>query len=224
MPGTKNITWEIVFDLDGVLLNSENNLAWLNRALRRTLQVHNLKVTEKNIKLLYPGKLRNFKEIVRDLEILPEKLWKTRNTNYKREKIKAMKNGEISPYNDVKALYRLKAYDLYIISNSPQEVVDAFVKEFNYQELFTAWVGRGSRLSDLKRMKPHPYLFEKLKQRIKEKKATFFYVGDRELDQQFAKNVGMTFLDLKRNESHPQNVNKFQNLREIIEYFKKEAL
>lgn len=213
----EDTTSKIVFDLDGVLLNSEENLEWLNRALKKTLSAHNLKITEKNIEKLYPGKLRNFKKVVRDFGIDPKKLWKTRNTNYTQEKIRAMKNRDIGPYQDVPALYRLKAYELYIISNSPQEVVDAFVEEFDYWNLFTAWVGRSSKLSDLNRIKPHPYLFEKLKQRIGKGASNFFYVGDRDVDRQFAKKVRMRFLHLKRKGSN------LQNLKQVVEYFKRGA-
>lgn len=203
----------VMFDLDGVLLESEEDLTWLERALSKTLRVFGIEDTEENLKKLYPGKLRNFREEVKDLSVGPKELWRKRNANYIEEKVRAMKKGEIKPYPDVSALYQLKdPFLLGIITNSPQEVVDAFVEEFQYEDLFVAWIGRGSRLPDLQKIKPNPYLFKRIREEVGN--GQFVYVGDREVDQEFAENTGMEFLPLTRNR------NSFKNLEEIVKYLK----
>ena len=108
-----------------------------------------------------------------------------------------MKNRIITPYNDVNELYKLKRYSsICIISDSPQEVVDFFIKEFNYEDLFDRGIGRGSELKDLDNIKPNPYFYNKLIKYIESKK--FIYVGDTEKDREFAHNTGMKFILLSR--------------------------
>lgn len=201
---------KVIFDLDGVLLKSEENLSWLDRALTKTLREYGLEVSDSNLQKLYPGNVPRIKEIGKELGIEPKKLWKTRNFYYTREKIIAMKNREIEPYQDVSALYTLKksSYFLGIITNSPQEVVNIFVKEFNFKDLFDIYIGRGPHLEDLKKIKPAPFFFKKLKEKVNGKK--FIYVGDRKSDKKFAKNTGMTFLSFKRNN------NEFQDLKQVV--------
>ena len=175
----------IVFDLDGVLIDSETNISWLEEAAKRTLMEYNLPLTNENLIKLYPFNVFQFKKMSAELGINVSDIWKTRNKHYTEQKLLAMKNRIITPYNDVNELYKLKRYSsICIISDSPQEVVDFFIKEFNYEDLFDRGIGRGSELKDLDNIKPNPYFYNKLIKYIESKK--FIYVGDTEKDREFA--------------------------------------
>jgi phosphoglycolate phosphatase len=204
-------TDNVVFDLDGVLLDSETNLDWLDRAMERTLDELGISVTRENVEKLYPGGLQAFEKSVEDFSIEPKKIWTIRDRHYIAEKLEMIERGNLKPFPDVEALNELLTqYTLGIISNSPDEVVDRFVRTYGFEDTFKAWVGRGSGLGSLKKMKPDPHLFRKLKDKMKSGK--YWYVGDREVDRKFADTTGMEFLYLSRNSQG------FESLTEIVDY------
>lgn len=188
---------KLVFDLDGVLLDSENDLRWLDNAINKTLEEIGLAKTPCNMEKLYPGNIRNYLSSLKDSGIDYRPVWEIRNRNYTEEKIKWIRKGRLKPFSDVEELYRLRPYfDLSIISNSPQAVVDAFIETNNYADLFEAGVGRGSTYEALKYIKPHSYLYKILKEKVGG--GNFTYVGDTETDREFTKRVGVNFLYLNR--------------------------
>lgn len=201
----------VLFDLDGVLLDSESGLEWLNRALKDALEDLGVPTTEGNLKKLYPGGLDEFEESVHEFPGMPEEIWRVRDRHYVAEKVSMIEKGKLEPFSDVSYLEKLKPeYSLGIISNSPKEVVDLFVNNYDLSGLFEDWVGRGSRLEDLKRIKPDPYLFEEIKRNMGE--GQYWYVGDRESDAEFAENAEINFLRLTR------NGNGFHDLKELVDY------
>ncbi|MCF7890556.1 HAD hydrolase-like protein [Candidatus Bipolaricaulota bacterium] len=188
----------VIFDLDGVLLDSETNLDWLDRAMKRALEEMDVLITRKNIERLYPGDLQYFETAVKDFPFSPDKVWEIRDKHYVAEKLEMIDRGELRPFSDVSSLDRLRPlYSLGVISNSPGEVVDRFVKAYDLEDLFETWVGRDSDLESLGEIKPDPHLFHRLKKETGDGK--FWYVGDREVDRMFAENTGMEFLHLTRN-------------------------
>ncbi len=206
----------VVFDLDGVLLDAESNLEWLYRALKETLGEHGIEISEKNLMKIHPKNVHKFEKMSDELGVRAEDLWETRNRNYTKEKMKAMKNGEIGPFPDVNSLYKLRGkYGLSILSDSPQEVVDFFIKEFGYEDLFDCGVGRGAKLEDLEKLKPNPYPLNKLKEKIGE--GNLIYVGDSEKDREFAKNAGIEFIFLSRNKGFRKN-KESDSLDKVVEY------
>ncbi len=201
----------VIFDLDGVLLNSETKISWLNRAISKTLKELNLKNNERNKKALYPKNISKLKEFCNESKLDPKNLWRIRNKNYLKEKTKAIRTHEIETFNDVNSIYRLnEEFNLYIISNSPQEVVDAFVDEYGFDNLFEEALGRGSKIEDLEMIKPDPLFFQNLKSDLEASKS--IYIGDREKDRKFAENTGMNFIHLTR------KGNKFKNLKKVVKF------
>lgn len=202
---------KVIFDLDGVLLDSETNLDWLDRAMERALEELDAPLTRKNIEKLYPGGLQDFETAVRDFPFSPEKVWKIRDKHYVAEKLEMIDGGELQPFPDVNSLEKLQGdYSLGVISNSPDEVVDRFIKAYDLEHLFAAWVGRDSHLESLTEIKPDPHLFHRLKEEIGD--GQFWYVGDREVDRRFAENTGMDFLHLTRDGEG------FEGLGELVDY------
>ena len=123
-----------------------------------------------------------------------------------------MKNREISPFLDKDSLYKLKeTYGLTIVSDSPQEIVDFFIKEFNYEDLFDFGIGRGSKFKDLKKLKPNAYPLERLRESVEYDK--LIYVGDSKKDREFAENTGIEFIFLSRNKDEGVN-----SLNKVVDY------
>ena len=202
----------VAFDLDDVLLDTESNLEWLDRAFRKTLAEYGINISQENLQKIHSKNLYRFDRVSEELGIRSEELWETRNKNYIEEKMKAMKNREISPFTDVDSLYKLKeTYGLTIVSDSPQEIVDFFIKEFNYEDLFEFGIGRGSKLKDLKKLKPSVYPLERLREIVNYD--NLIYVGDGEKDREFAKNTGLKFIFLSRKEDEG-----FNSLNKVVDY------
>jgi len=209
----KNSYWA-VFDLDGVLLDSESNLTWLYTALEKTLKHLGIESSEENLMKIHSKNVHRFNEMSIELDVKAEDLWETRNREYIEEKIRAMKNRTIKPFSDADCLYKLKGkYGLSIVSNSPQEIVDFFIEEFDYTDLFDCGIGRGGNFIDLKKIKPNSHLLERLKKRIQDGK--LIYIGDSENDRDFAKNTGMDFVFLSREGAKKE---EFDTLDKIVKY------
>jgi phosphoglycolate phosphatase len=207
----------VIFDLDGVLLDSETNIGWIESSIQKTLEHFHLSVSMENQQLLFFKNVKKFRNISRKLGLEPTVLWPIRNTIYTKEKKKALEQHIIKPFDDIGSLTHLaKYYDLGIISNSPQSIVDLFIEEFEYHKLFTYAVGRGDTLWDIEHMKPHPYLFNQFKKLVQVE--NFIYVGDTETDRVFAKRTGMKYIHLNRNESKNDG---FHDLHSVVTYLLK---
>jgi phosphoglycolate phosphatase len=207
----------LLFDLDGVLLDSESNLEWLDKALIKTLHQINLPDTEENVMKIHSQNIKNFPMICKEFNKNPEEFWKIRNNNYIEEKNKAMRDRSIKAFDDVKDLYQLKGkYVMDILSNSPQEVVDLFVSLNKFDDLFEELIGRGRSFHDLLRIKPHPYLFEQfMKKRSYLKSGSVIYVGDQESDRRFAEETCMKFYYLLRDQNEK---NSFSSITQIVNH------
>lgn len=188
----------VVFDLDGVLLDSESDLTWLDRALDRTLEAVALADTPTNRSRLFPATTAAFEEIAADAGVTPRELWDIRDSFYREEKRSAIETGELQPFSDVPALYDLDGLDLHIISNSPRDIVRAFVTTNDYEDLFTALIGRDTAYETLDRLKPHPHFYHELIQTTNDPDTTYVYVGHTAGDEQFASATGMQYLGLAR--------------------------
>lgn len=189
---------DVVFDLDGVLLDSESDLSWLDRALSRTLSTFEIPATPANKELLFPWNVRDVDAVGARLGVEPQDLWTVRNDYYIEEKVTAIEAGEMTPFPDVDQLYRLGNRKPSIISNSPQEVVDAFIDVYGYDDLFRTGIGRGSTLEALETLKPDPHMYNRLIDEVGP--GEYAYVGDTETDRAFAENTGMAFVHLTRDD------------------------
>lgn len=189
----------VVFDLDGVLLDSESDLSWLDRAMGETLESVGLEDTEANRALLFPPTHDSLETVADAAGVPTERLWEIRNRRYTEAKLEAIESGIIGPYPDLDVVRELAdRYPLGVVSNSPQVVVERFVERADLERIFDILVGRGTALSDIGRLKPEPHLYH----RLHEQTTTddYVYVGDQESDRQFAERTGMAFIHLNRDQ------------------------
>ncbi len=213
-----SFTHAIIFDLDGVLLDSESNMDWMKQALIDTLQAFNIEPTEKNIQILDQKNLKKFPQIATNFNLNVEKLWEIRNKHYTKRKLEAIQSERITPFSDVSAVRSLKnKAELAILSNSPQEVVDEFLRQFNLEHTFSAAVGRSSKYEDIFRLKPHPLLWKKLQPLLTGTK--IIYVGDRKSDKIFANKMNMKFFGLNRYDH--TFTDGFSSLQDIVQSVQK---
>lgn len=204
----------LAFDLDGVLLDSETDRDWLDRALAAALDELGLEPSDAVLAELYPPTVERIRAVAGELGLPAERLWRVRNAHYVRVKLAAIASGELEPFDDVEALYELTGdHQLHIISNSPGRVVEAFVDTYGYDDLFEACIGRDEALEDLERLKPDPYMYGRLVERL-DGGAPDVYVGDTGTDRAFARATGMRFVHLTRDE---RGVRTLRSLRDRLE-------
>lgn len=186
------------FDLDGVLLDSAADLAWLDRGLDAALAELEIERTEANRRKLYPDALADLEAVAAEFDVEPDHLWATRTRNYTEAKVAAIRSGELTPFEDLDAIQRVTDETLFCVSNSPQEVVDAFLESTGYDEAFDVAVGRGQSREALECLKPDPTMFEPIADELGE--GEYVYVGDRDSDREFAARTGMGYVHLDRRE------------------------
>lgn len=204
----------LAFDLDGVLLDSETDREWLDRALAAALHELGLDPSDAVLAALYPPTVERIQAVAGELGLPAERLWRVRNAHYVRVKLAAIETGELEPFDDVEALYELAGdHQLHVISNSPGRVVEAFVDTYDYDDLFEVRIGRDEALEDLERLKPDPYMYHRLVERL-DGAAPDVYVGDTETDRAFARATGMRFVHLTRDE---RGVRTLRSLRDRLE-------
>lgn len=188
---------QLVFDLDGVLLDSESDLDWLHSALDATLESLGVPVTPDNRDRLSPGNLSAIPRVADSWGLSPEEVWRVRNDHYLDAKLSAIESGTIGPFADVEAIESDGLPARHIISNSPQVVVEAFVDRNGYAGLFEERLGRGDTLEWLDRLKPSRYFYDALVAATRAD-GDFLYVGDTETDRTFATTTGMEYFHVDR--------------------------
>jgi HAD superfamily hydrolase (TIGR01549 family) len=194
----------VIFDLDGVLLDSTGSEEWKFRAAEEALKelgVEN-RVDEKILEAVIG--IHGYEACVKacgDIGVDPRKAWNLVAEKTSEARLKEIQrndfglvDGSIEVLDDL----RENQVKLGLISNAPDQAVEMVVDHFDLRNYFNFFRGVQS-FEDLKANKPHPNHLELAKFQLK--RDPFVYVGDHESDVQAAKNAQMDSVWV-----HPENL------------------
>jgi len=199
----------IIFDLDGVLINSENNMIF---ALSKTSKKLKLKL-KFNIYKKYIG--LPFEAIMKKMQIKKKYVSQIEKnyiyfSNLKLSELSIQKK----KLNDLRKLN--KKYNLAIYTSKDKQRALQILKKY---KIFKAII----TLDDVKKGKPNPEGLLKILKKLKVKKRNSLYVGDTKFDYLTAKNAKIKYLHVNwgfdKTLNNLKNVNVINTFLNIPEYF-----
>ena len=198
----------IIFDLDGVIFDSKENmrLSWndVNRKLNLGIKFNSYfsKIGKPFEKILYELKV-NKKNIVK-----AKKIFRHSSINHL-NKIKVYP----SVISTIKLLKK-NNYRTAIITSKEKYRALKLLKKFNLRFKYVQCPKKG------KKGKPDPFLLNDLVKKIKINKKKIFYIGDTLVDYKFAKKSKINFIYCQYGYGnfYKKNILKVKNLRQILKY------
>lgn len=193
----------MVFDMDGVLLDSMSSDKWKWDAVKKVIRSKGVeadKLDESTLGAVLGD--QGYKECIKacnNLGLSPKKVWTEiaqETTLQRREKISS---GDIELYENVKTLVEtLHQEDIKmgVISNAPEGAVKATMDEFDLKRYMHFYMGVRS-FEDLQARKPNPNHLEIAK--IEIKRSPMVYVGDTESDVIAANRADLKSAWINRN-------------------------
>jgi phosphoglycolate phosphatase len=196
----------VIFDLDGVILDSMQEQEWKYRATRDALS--ELGVDESYEEEVLDAVLgdKGYEECVRvcgEIGVDPRRAWSLvaeKTSQARMEQIEENGFGLIDGAEQVLEELRENQVKLGVISNAPDQAVEMVVDYFDLRGYFKFFRGVQS-FEDLKARKPHPNHLELAKFQLK--RDPYVYIGDHESDVQAAANAKMDSVWV-----HPQNMDE----------------
>lgn len=200
----------IVFDLDGVLIDSKKNMqvSWgqVNKLLGFKVKFSNY---FKNIGVPFEDVLKKL-GIKRDIAKAKKIFRDASNQNI----------NLIIPFSHAKiTIERLKkrGFELAVITSKERSRTLKILKRFNlkFKHILCPVPGHKG--------KPDPFLLNNLIKRTKNKKEDTFYVGDTYIDYKFAKNSGINFIFCKYGygKISLKTVKKIVKIKDLLNVFSK---
>ena len=176
----------IIFDFDGVLINSEKNMEITWNKTIKYFKDYDIPFSEykKNIGL-------PFKNILKKLNI-QKKHFKIITSNYKKNSL--YYQNKIKLFKGIKPLIKKlkKNYKIALFTSKDNLRTKFLIRKFNL-EFDTVIAG-----NDVKKGKPHPEGLKKILSRLNFKKKKFiFYIGDTIHDYNCAKNLKIKYVHVK---------------------------
>jgi|TARA_B100001093_G_scaffold518311_1_gene602710 phosphoglycolate phosphatase len=199
----------IIFDLDGVLINSKKNMntSWthVNRKLKLNV----------SFKKYFSLTGIPFENILEKLNI-KKKLFRNAKRIFREQSIKHFNQIKIysNVYTTLDYLKNVKKYKLAILTSKEKSRTIKILKLLNLKFDFIQCPIKGFR------GKPDQYLFKKLIKKAKQKRRNCFYVGDTFTDYKFAKNskIKFIFCNYGYGKKIGKNIKKINNIKEIVNY------
>jgi phosphoglycolate phosphatase len=209
----------VIFDLDGVILDSMQEQGWKYRATREALS--ELGVEEEYEEEVLDAVLgdQGYEECVRvcgEVGVDPRKAWSLvaeKTSQARMQQIEENGFGLVDGAEQVLDELRESQVKLGVISNAPDQAVEMVIDYFDLRGYFKFFRGVQS-FEDLKARKPHPNHLELAKFQLK--RDPYLYIGDHESDVQAAANAEMDSVWV-----HPKDLDEptytVESLRRILE-------
>jgi HAD superfamily hydrolase (TIGR01549 family) len=184
----------VIFDLDGVILDSMGSEEWKYRATREALGELGVdQEIERDVLDAVLGD-QGYEDCVRvcgNIGVNPQRAWNLvaeKTSQARMEQIEDEGFGLVDGVEKVLNDLRESQVKIGVISNAPDQAVEMVVDHFDLRGYFKFFRGVQS-FEDLKARKPHPNHLELAKFQLK--RDPYLYVGDRESDVEAAINADM---------------------------------
>ena len=199
----------IIFDFDGVLINSEKNMELTWNKTIKNFKEYNIpfKQYKKNIGLPFKKILENLNIKKKDFYLITDKYKK--NSLYYQNKIKLFK-GVKNLLNKLK-----KNYKIALFTSKDNLRTKFLLKKFNLK--FNSVIAG----NDVKRGKPHPEGLRKIIKQLSYNKNSIFYVGDTIYDYECSKKINIKYIHVNwgfEKISKKKNITFVNNLEELDKF------
>ncbi|MFB6158747.1 MAG: HAD family hydrolase [Candidatus Nanohalobium sp.] len=209
----------VVFDMDGVILNSVKSDDWKYRATRKALSELGVEEDFDRETLGCVLGDQGYEECVRvcgEIGVDPRKAWNLvaeKTSQARMREIEERDFGLIDGSREVLDELKKEQVKLGVISNAPDQAVEMVVDHFDLRRYFKFFRGVQS-FEDLKARKPHPNHLELAKFQLK--RDPFLYVGDHESDVEAAIHADMDSVWVHP-ENHEEPTYTVEDLRELVD-------
>ena len=210
----------VIFDLDGVLLNSMENEEWKYEATREALNELGVDASnlDKNVldSILGDGGYEECVSVCGDLGVDPQTAWSLVAEKTSRARMKQIEHNDFGLIDGTKETLeelRQKKVKMGVISNAPDQAVELVIDHFDLRSYFKFFRGV-STFEDLKDRKPHPNHLELAKFQLK--RDPFLYIGDHESDVMAATNADMDSVWI-HHQNHEEPTFTVESLKELVE-------
>ena len=194
----------VVFDLDGVLLDSTGDERWKYDAVREALEELGVDASDLDEtvldSVLGDGGYEECIKVCKELGVNPQRAWSLvaeKTSEARMEMIEKHGFGLVEDAKQVLEELREEQVKLGVISNAPDQAVELVIDHFDLRGYFKFFRGVQS-FEDLKDRKPHPNHLELAKFQLK--REPYLYIGDHESDVEAAINAEMDSVWI-----HPDN-------------------
>lgn len=215
---------EIIFDLDGTLIQSSNeDVEWLYQAVREALETCDHEASAGNLSGRRLGKLagldgfHDYLRVCQDVGADPRVLWNHVSHFRAKAKLGQVKKGNLDEQDGATALLdQLKNdFRLGLVSNGPDESVKEVSEYFEWDRRFQ-YIRGVTDLKDLAHRKPDPYHLQIAKEFLEG--SSGLYVGNEVVDVKAAEEAGFdsVILGLGRREHATYAVTGLEELRDIV--------
>ena len=195
----------VIFDMDGVLIDSEPFHLVVNEKIFANLGIN---LSEDEYHSFIGTTHKDMWTIIKNRYNLPQSVPElvnmqvSGNIDYiKNEEIQSIK---IKGITDLLSRISRENIKIGIASSSPNEVINLVIKKLNISDYFSAIVGG----EEIKKGKPAPDIFLKAAKRLEEKPSDCIVVEDSKNGTLAAKAAGMKCIGFKNPNSGNQNLEK----------------
>jgi len=194
----------VIFDLDGVLLDSMESEEWKYEATRKALNELDVDTDglDRSVldSVLGDGGYEECVKVCKELGVDPQRAWSLvaeKTSRARMEQIEENDFGLVDGTHEVLEELRQEKVKLGVVSNAPDQAVELVIDHFDLRSYFNFFRGVTS-FEDLKDRKPHPNHLQIAKFQLK--REPFLYIGDHESDINAATNADMDSIWI-----HPKN-------------------